>query len=77
MKNSLLLAVLLASTISSLSPALAGNAPAATGSDNKVVEGAKKIGRGVMWGPKKIGQGLCKGAKAVGNGCKKAVGKGN
>ncbi len=43
--------------------------------DNKVVDGAKAVGRGIMWAPKKICSGLGKGCKAIGNGMKKMVGK--
>ncbi|MBI5176419.1 MAG: hypothetical protein SFV17_00965 [Candidatus Obscuribacter sp.] len=43
--------------------------------DNKVVDGAKAVGRGIMWAPKKICTGLGKGCKAIGNGMKKMVGK--
>lgn len=48
---------------------------AANADDNKVVAGAKTIGRGIMWGPKKLAAGLKKGATAMGNGAKKLVGK--
>lgn len=43
--------------------------------DNKVVDGAKAVGRGIMWAPKKICSGIGKGCKALGNGMKKMVGK--
>ena len=43
--------------------------------DNKVVDGAKAVGRGIMWAPKKICSGLGKGCKAIGNDMKKMVGK--
>lgn len=42
-------------------------AQAKSSSDNKVVKGAKSVGRGIMWGPKKIGNGL----KAAGSKTKK------
>lgn len=42
--------------------------PATAANDNKVVAGAKAIGKGIMWGPKK----LWEGTKAVG---KKIQGK--
>jgi hypothetical protein len=45
--------------------------------DNKVVSGAKAVGKGIMWGPKKIALGMKKGFEAVGNGAKKLVGKGS
>lgn len=77
MRRNLLLIALLVSSFTSLTPTFAGDTAAPASSDNKVVEGAKKVGKGIMWGPKKIGEGLCKGAKAVGRGCKKAVGKGD
>ena len=66
MKKALLLAVSLV-TLASLTPSFAANT-AASSSDNKLVSGAKAVGRGIMWGPKKIGSGL----KAVG---KKITGK--
>ena len=47
--------------------ALAATTPALA-DDNKVVAGAKAIGKGIMWGPKK----LWEGTKAVG---KKISGK--
>lgn len=56
--------------------ALTMSCGAANADDNKMVEGAKKIGRGIMWGPKKLAAGLKKGATAMGNGAKKLVGKG-
>jgi len=43
--------------------------------DNKVVDGAKAVGRGIMWAPKKICSGIGKGCKAIGSGMKKLVGK--
>lgn len=43
--------------------------------DNKLADGAKAVGRGIMWAPKKICTGLGKGCKAIGNGMKKMVGK--
>lgn len=43
--------------------------------DNKIVSGAKAVGRGLMWGPKKIAGGMKKGMEALGNGAKKVVGK--
>lgn len=55
--------------------ALTMTAGAANADDNKVVAGAKAVGRGIMWGPKKLAAGLKKGATAMGNGAKKLVGK--
>ncbi len=43
--------------------------------DNKMVEGAKTIGKGIMWGPKKLWDGTKKGFSAMGNGAKKIMGK--
>lgn len=43
--------------------------------DNKVVDGAKAVGKGIMWGPKKLWEGTKKGFSAMGNGAKKLVGK--
>ncbi|MBY0546362.1 MAG: hypothetical protein K2W95_03670 [Candidatus Obscuribacterales bacterium] len=43
--------------------------------DNKVVSGAKAVGKGIMWGPKKLASGMKKGFGAMGNGAKKLVGK--
>lgn len=43
--------------------------------DNKVVSGAKAVGKGIMWGPKKLASGMKKGLGAMGNGAKKLVGK--
>ena len=43
--------------------------------ENKVVSGAKAVGRGIMWGPKKLAAGMKKGLEAMGNGAKKVVGK--
>jgi hypothetical protein len=48
---------------------------AANADDNKIVAGAKTLGKGIMWGPKKLAVGLKKGATAMGNGAKKLVGK--
>ncbi|HZT34383.1 MAG TPA: hypothetical protein VFA15_00575 [Nitrososphaera sp.] len=48
-------------------PADAQTKPAGS-NDNKVVAGAKAVGRGIMWGPKKLWGGM----KAVG---KKVSGK--
>lgn len=45
--------------------------------DNKVVSGAKAVGKGIMWGPKKIAAGMKKGFGAMGNGAKKLIGKGS
>jgi hypothetical protein len=53
---SLSLAVLFLASMVAATPAMAAN-------DNKVVAGAKAIGRGIMWGPKK----LWEGTKALGN----------
>lgn len=43
--------------------------------DNKVVAGAKTLGKGIMWGPKKLAEGMKKGFTAMGNGAKKLMGK--
>jgi hypothetical protein len=55
MKKSITLLVASAITLLAVSPAFS---QAAKSSDNKVVKGAKAVGRGVMWAPKKIGHGL-------------------
>ncbi len=68
MKKSMYVALLLVTILASTNTALAD--------DNRLVSGAKAVGRGVMWGPKKIGQGLKKGCQVVGSGAKKLVGKG-
>ena len=47
---------------------LAATTPSQAANDNKVVAGAKAIGKGIMWGPKK----LWDGTKALG---KKIQGK--
>ncbi|MBI4532831.1 MAG: hypothetical protein HY711_02700 [Candidatus Melainabacteria bacterium] len=75
MKRNVLLATTLVAILASLTPALADKA-ASSGGDNKVVEGAKAIGKGVMWGPKTVAKGVTKGLKSVGAGAKKMVGKG-
>lgn len=54
--------------------ALAAGTPA-NADDNKVVSGAKTIGKGIMWGPKKLAEGMKKGFTAMGNGAKKLMGK--
>ncbi len=64
---SLSLVGLFALTLSSMAPALAD--------DNKLVSGAKTIGKGIMWGPKKLWEGTKKGMEAMGNGFKKITGK--
>lgn len=67
MKSKLAITVIAASIFClSASPALA---------DNKVVDGAKAVGRGIMWAPKKICHGIGAGCKAMGNGVKKMFGK--
>ena len=43
--------------------------------DNKMVAGAKTLGKGIMWGPKKLWEGTKKGFGAMGNGAKKLMGK--
>ena len=43
--------------------------------DNKVMAGAKSVGKGIMWGPKKLWEGTKKGFGAMGNGMKKMTGK--
>lgn len=43
--------------------------------DNKMVAGAKSLGKGIMWGPKKLWEGTKKGFGAMGNGAKKLMGK--
>lgn len=43
--------------------------------DNKIADGAKAVGKGIMWGPKKLWEGTKKGFSAMGNGAKKLVGK--
>ncbi|MBX9688880.1 MAG: hypothetical protein K2X27_19380 [Candidatus Obscuribacterales bacterium] len=53
---------------------LTGSAPAIA-DDNKIVDGAKAVGRGIMWGPKKLWEGTKKGFGAMGNGAKKMMGK--
>lgn len=50
------------------------NSPAMA-DDNKITEGAKAIGKGIMWGPKKLWAGTKKGFEAMGNGAKKVMGK--
>lgn len=47
----------------------------ASADDNKVVAGAKTVGKGIMWGPKKLAEGMKKGFAAMGNGAKKLMGK--
>ena len=69
MKKSLSIALLLAIALTSTNVAFADD-------DNKVVSGAKAVGRGIMWGPKKLAQGMKKGCQAIGSGAKKLVGKG-
>ncbi|MBX9722608.1 MAG: hypothetical protein K2X81_14515 [Candidatus Obscuribacterales bacterium] len=58
---------LFALSVASANPAFAD--------DNKMVAGAKAVGKGIMWGPKKLGEGLKKGFTAMGNGFKKMTGK--
>ncbi len=58
---------LFALSVASANPALAD--------DNKMVAGAKSLGKGIMWGPKKLAEGMKKGFTAMGNGAKKMVGK--
>ncbi len=43
--------------------------------DNKIVEGTKALGKGIMWAPKKLWEGTKKGMTAMGNGAKKMMGK--
>jgi hypothetical protein len=61
-KSALLLLVSMAivsASVSASMPAFAQAAkPAAASSDNKVVAGFKKVGRGIMWGPKKMWSGM-------------------
>lgn len=64
---SLSLMGLFALSITAVSPALAD--------DNKMVEGAKTMGKAIMWGPKKLWEGTKKGFSAMGNGAKKLMGK--
>jgi hypothetical protein len=45
-------------TMTASMPAFAQAKPASSSSDNKVVAGAKKVGRGIMWGPKKMWGGM-------------------
>jgi putative cell wall-binding protein len=59
-------------TLLSASIVLLSSANAAFAADNKMQEGAKKVGSAIVWPFKKMGQGL----KAMGNGMKKMVGKG-
>lgn len=65
-KLAISLALIASIALSATSPAMA---------DNKVVDGAKAVGRGIMWAPKKIGHGIAAGCKAMGNGVKKMFGK--
>ncbi len=67
MKRSVLLACLCVAIVGACLPADAQTKPAGS-NDNKVVAGAKAVGRGIMWGPKKLWGGM----KAVG---KKVSGK--
>lgn len=64
---SLSLAGLFVLGLTSATPALAD--------DNKIMEGAKTVGKGIMWAPKKLWEGTKKGFAAMGNGAKKIMGK--
>ena len=70
MKAKLALSLAFAATIT-----LALGQTQAAQAENKLADGAKAVGRGIMWAPKKICVGLGKGCKAIGNGMKKMVGK--
>lgn len=72
MKQIVSLTLLVSATLL-MSPA--ANAQAKGGDDNKVVSGAKAVGRGIMWAPKKIGAGMKKGFTKMGDGAKKLMGK--
>jgi len=78
MRKSVLLAVLAAATVVSVIPTDAATNTASSGSGMgvKMKDGAKAVGRGVMWGPKKVGNGFKKmgekmhGSKKSGSGSK-------
>jgi hypothetical protein len=59
MKKSALLLLVSMAIVGASMPVFAQAAkPAAASSDNKVVGGFKKVGRGIMWGPKKMWSGM-------------------
>lgn len=66
MKKFALLTALTACTFVASVPVWSQATPS---SENKVVKGAKTVGRGIMWGPKKVGHGL----KVLGSKAKKVV----
>lgn len=70
MKKSVVLVILASATFASSIPAFSQASSSSSG--GKIKNGAKAVGRGVMWGPKKVGQGL----KKVGTGTKKVFHKG-
>lgn len=71
MRKTVLLAVLAFATAASTISADAANSTASSGGSGmgaKMKDGAKAVGRGIMWGPKKVGAGL----KKVGSKFKKS-----
>lgn len=61
MKKSALLTLVAATMMISIVPTYAANSNApASGGGNKVTNGFKAVGRGIMWGPKKVGNGFKK-----------------
>lgn len=66
MKKSVLLAVLAALTFVAVMPSDAATKTTTTTSSSstsvggKMKNGAKAVGRGIMWGPKKVGEGFKK-----------------
>jgi hypothetical protein len=70
MKKSVLLAVLAAMTFIAVTPSDAATKTSSSSSTSvggKMKNGAKAVGRGIMWGPKKVGEGFKKmGSKMKG-----------
>ena len=66
MRKSVLLAVLAATTFVAVIPSDAATTTASSSNSmgDKMKNGTKAVGRGIMWGPKKVGEGFKKlGAK--------------
>ena len=60
MRKSVLLTVLAAACVVSVIPSHAATSSSSSGNGigGKMKNGAKAVGRGIMWGPKKIGAGF-------------------
>ena len=66
MRKAVLLSVLAAGLMFSITPGEAANpttGSSGSGIGLKIRDGARAVGRGIMWGPKKIGEGF----KAMGD----------